>query len=90
MYPDAQLDRSVKRDRSVTVLLLILCQSFQALTSSAIALFLPGEPSIIWPAIRERRPLLVVASVVMILLLLPYCAALIAAGSNNPFIYYRF
>jgi alginate O-acetyltransferase complex protein AlgI len=72
---------------------LIVILNFRNLVfmgAAAIALFLPGEPSIIWPAIRERRPLLVVASVVMILLLLPYCAALIAAGSNNPFIYYRF
>jgi hypothetical protein len=33
---------------------------------------------------------LVIASIIAILVLLPYSAALIAGGSNTPFIYYRF
>jgi hypothetical protein len=32
----------------------------------------------------------VIAGLIAILVLLPYSAALIAGGSNTPFIYYRF
>ena len=41
MHQAAQLDGAVKRDRIVTVLLVILCRSCDHLTRGAIALFLP-------------------------------------------------
>jgi alginate O-acetyltransferase complex protein AlgI len=56
---------------------------------AAVAFFLPSRASRL-KVIGENRLALAVASILMILLLLPYCAALIAGGSNSPFIYYRF
>jgi len=41
MHQAVQLDGAIKRDRIVTVSLLILCRGFQTLTRGAIALFLP-------------------------------------------------
>ncbi len=41
MPPDSELDGTVKRERIITIVLLVLCQSFQALAIGGIALFLP-------------------------------------------------
>jgi alginate O-acetyltransferase complex protein AlgI len=58
--------------------------------AGATSFFLPGRFSGITFLMNQKRTILVIASLVAILLMLPYSAALIAGGSNNPFIYYRF
>ena len=58
--------------------------------AGATVFFLPGKFSVTGLFITQKRAILVIASVIMILVLLPYSAALIAGGSNSPFIYYRF
>jgi len=58
--------------------------------AGATSFFLPGRFSGIAFMMNRKRVILVIASLVAILLMLPYSAALIAGGSSNPFIYYRF
>lgn len=54
------------------------------------AFFLPRQPFAedFWA--RRSRAVVVTASLIVVLLVLPYCAALIAGGWNNAFIYYGF
>ena len=58
--------------------------------TAAISFFLPVRFSGTEFLMSHKRPMLVIASIIAILVLLPYSAALIAGGSNTPFIYYRF
>jgi alginate O-acetyltransferase complex protein AlgI len=62
--------------------LLMLC--------SATALILPPGAMNAEPQLEKRRLLAATAGVVLILVLLPWCVAILASGSQNPFIYYRF
>ena len=58
--------------------------------TAAISFFLPVRFSGTEFLMSHKRPMLVIASIIAIMVLLPYSAALIAGGSNTPFIYYRF
>jgi alginate O-acetyltransferase complex protein AlgI len=58
--------------------------------TAAISFFLPVRFSGTEFLMSHKRPMLVIAAIIAILVLLPYSAALIAGGSNTPFIYYRF
>lgn len=58
--------------------------------AGAASFFLPGRFSGVTFLMKQKRAILVIASLIAILLMLPYSAALIAGGSSNPFIYYRF
>jgi len=58
--------------------------------AAATVFFLPGEFSVSGFLMSQKKPILVIVGVITILVLLPYSAALIAGGSNSPFIYYRF
>ena len=58
--------------------------------AAATVFFLPGEFSVPGFLMSQKRPILLIMGVITILVLLPYSAALIAGGSNSPFIYYRF
>ena len=58
--------------------------------TAAISFFLPVRFSGTEFLMSHKRPMLVITSIIAILVLLPYSAALIAGGSNTPFIYYRF
>ena len=58
--------------------------------AAAISFFLPATFSLTECVMNYKRPVLVIAGLIAILVLLPYSAALIAGGSTNPFIYYRF
>jgi len=60
------------------------------LVLSASALILPAGGMDAEPLIGERRWLSATAGIVLLLILLPWCAAILASGSLNPFIYYRF
>ncbi len=72
---------------------LSLALSYRNLVFMMTALtvfFMPGEFSGINILINKKGPIPLFAGILLILLLLPYCAALIAGGSNSSFIYYRF
>lgn len=58
--------------------------------TAAVSFFLPVEFSKTEFLIRHKRSMLVIAGIIAILVLFPYSAALIAGGSNTPFIYFRF
>ena len=60
------------------------------LLCSATALILPTGTIDSDPLLVQRRWLSAVASLVLFLILLPWCVAILASGSLNPFIYYRF
>jgi hypothetical protein len=62
--------------------ILLLC--------SATALILPSGSVDGDAQLRQRHWLSAVASLVLFMVLLPWCAAILASGSLNPFIYYRF
>ena len=62
--------------------LLLLC--------SATTLILPPGAMDAEPQLEKRRILAAMAGVVLLLVLLPWCLAILASGSQNPFIYYRF
>jgi alginate O-acetyltransferase complex protein AlgI len=58
--------------------------------AAATSFFLPGRFSGIAFLMKQNRAIWVIAGLVAIFLMLPYSVALIAGGSSNPFIYYRF
>jgi len=58
--------------------------------TAATSFLLPARFSGTAFLMKQKKAILVIASIIAVLLLLPYSAALIAGGSNNPFIYYRF
>jgi alginate O-acetyltransferase complex protein AlgI len=62
--------------------LLMLC--------SATVLILPPGAMEAEPQLEKRRLLATLAGVVLFMVLLPWCLAILASGSQNPFIYYRF
>jgi alginate O-acetyltransferase complex protein AlgI len=57
---------------------------------SATTLILPPGAMNAEPQLEKQRFLAAMASVVLFLVLLPWCLAILASGSQNPFIYYRF
>jgi alginate O-acetyltransferase complex protein AlgI len=58
--------------------------------TAAISFLLPVRFSGTEFLMSHKRPMWVIAGLIAILVLLPYSVALIAGGSNTPFIYYRF
>lgn len=57
---------------------------------STIALILPAGRLIADDRTVATRPMALAAAAVLFLVILPWCAAIMAGGSQNPFIYYRF
>ena len=57
---------------------------------SATTLILPPGAMNAEPQLEKQRFLAAMAGVVLFLVLLPWCLAILASGSQNPFIYYRF
>jgi type IV secretory pathway TrbD component len=62
--------------------ILLLC--------SATTLILPSGSMDADLQLVQRRWLSAVAGLVLFMVLLPWCVAIMASGSLNPFIYYRF
>jgi alginate O-acetyltransferase complex protein AlgI len=58
--------------------------------TAAVSFLLPVEFSGTEFLMKHKRSMLVIAGIIAILVLFPYSAALIAGGSNTPFIYFRF
>ena len=58
--------------------------------TAAVSFLLPVRFSGKEFLMRHKSPILVIAGIIAILVVLPYSAALIAGGSNTPFIYFRF
>lgn len=73
-----------------TVLNVLDLKTVVFLLISATALILP--PGNLETEFRtgRRRPMAVAAAWILFLVILPWCAAIMASGSQNPFIYYRF
>ncbi len=57
---------------------------------SATALILPAGTMDAETQLKKRRLLATALGIVLFMVLLPWCAAILASGSQNPFIYYRF
>ncbi|MBC2710983.1 MAG: MBOAT family protein [Desulfosarcina sp.] len=57
---------------------------------SATALILPSGAMDTGPQLEKRRLLAAAAGIVLFMVLLPWCMAIMASGTLNPFIYYRF
>lgn len=70
--------------------LALNCRNVFFVLAATTSFFLPGRFSGIAFLMKQNRAIWVIAGLVAIFLMLPYSAALIAGGSSNPFIYYRF
>ena len=60
------------------------------LLCAATALVLPAGGMDAEPQMTQRPLLVALTAALLFLVLLPWCAAVLASGSPNPFIYYRF
>jgi hypothetical protein len=78
------------REMPIAIINLMDLKKTMLMLCSATTLILPSEALDAEPLMEKRRLLVAAAGVVLFMILLPWCAAIMASGSQNAFIYYRF
>jgi alginate O-acetyltransferase complex protein AlgI len=78
------------REMPIAIINLMDLKNTMLMLCSATTLILPSEALDAEPLMEKRRLLVAAAGVVLFMILLPWCAAIMASGSQNAFIYYRF
>lgn len=86
----ATMFSATTRDMPMALTHLLDLKNTLLMLCSATALILPPGAIDAEPQLEKRRLLAAMAGVVLFVVLLPWCFAILASGSQNPFIYYRF